>query len=178
MCFSPYKLNALSAARANPFVPEDSILLDKVDYPWGKVFIFDSSEKPVTAISFKYLGFLWFSGMSTYYFHNNDSVKTIGQLSYSDDKGHAATVLSVLSSEPAISYIEVGPDGNRLRKKAQLNEPITFYWDKSFPWNDFDAKAFDENGKVLYEYGYPEANYIRSEDLKWYPVSAKDSQGD
>jgi hypothetical protein len=173
-----YKLNALSAARANSFVPKDSILLDKVDYPWGKVFIFDSSEKPITAISFKLFGFLWVSRMSTYYFHNDDPIKTIGGTIYSDDKGRAATVLSVLLNDPAISYLEVGPDGNRLRKKAELNEPITFYWDKSIPWNDYNAKAFNENGKVLYEYRYPETNYFRIEDLKWYPVSAKSTQGD
>lgn len=170
--FGGYKLNALSAARANPFVPKDSVLLDKVNYSWGKVFIFDSSDKPVTAISYKHLGFLWVSTMSTYSFHNDDSIKTIGGIIYSDDKGRAATVLSVLSNEPAISYLEVGPEGNRLRKKAVLNEPITFYWDQAIPWNDYNAKAFNENGKILYEYRYPETNYFRSEDLKWYPVSA------
>ncbi|WP_193726827.1 hypothetical protein [Paenibacillus guangzhouensis] len=94
-----YKLNALSAARANSFVPKDSVLLDKVDYPWGKVFIFDSSEKPITAISFKSFGFLWVSRMSTYYFHNDDPIKTIGGITYSDDKGRAATVFSVLLNE-------------------------------------------------------------------------------
>ncbi|TNJ63769.1 hypothetical protein FE784_23915 [Paenibacillus hemerocallicola] len=173
-----YKLNALSAARANSSVPKDSVLLDKVDYPWGKVFIFDSSEKPITAISFKSFGFLWVSRMSTYYFHNEDPIKTIGGTSFSDDKGRAATVFSVLLNDPTVSYLEVGPDENRLRKKAELNEPITFYWDKSIPWNDYNAKAFNENGKVLYEYRYPETNYIRIEDLKWYPVLAKSTQGD
>lgn len=173
-----YKLDALSAARANSFVPKDSVLLDEVDYPWGKVLIFDSTEKPITAISFKSFRFLWVSRMSTYYFHNDDPIKTIGGLIYSDDKGRAATVLSVLLNDPQISYFEVGPNGSRLRKKAELNVPITFSWDKSFPWNDFNAKAFNENGKVLYEYRYPETNYIRSEDLKWYPVSAKSAPGD
>jgi len=173
-----YKLDALGAARANSFVPKDSVLLDEVDYPWGKVLIFDSSEKPITAISFKSFGLLWISRTSTYYFHNDDPIKTIGGVIYSDDKGRAATVLSVLLNDPQISYLEAGPDGNRFRKKAELNVPITFYWDKSFPWNDFNAKAFNENGKVLYEYRYPETNYIRSEDLKWYPVSVKSTQRD
>ncbi|TXK72251.1 hypothetical protein [Paenibacillus sp. N3.4] len=168
-----YKLDALSAARANSFVPKDSVLLDEVDYPWGKVLIFDSLEKPITAISFKSFGFLWVSRTSTYYFHNDDSIETIGGVLYSDDKGRSTTVISVLLNDPQISYLEIGPEGNRLRKKAALNVPITFSWDKSFPWNDFNAKAFNEDGKILYEYRYAKTNYTRSEDLKWYPVSVK-----
>lgn len=170
--FGEYKLDAWSAARANSFVPKDSVLLDEVDYPWGKVIIFDSPEKPITVISFKSFGFLWVSRMSTYYFPNDNPIKTIGGVSYSDDKGRAATVISVLVKDPLISYLEIGPEGNRSRRKAALNVPITFSWDKSFPWNDFNAKAFNEDGKVLYEYRYAESNYIRSEDLKWYPSSA------
>jgi hypothetical protein len=168
-----YKLDALSAARANSFVPKDSVLLDEVDYPWGTVFIFDSPEKPITVISFKSFGFLWVSRMSTYYFHNDDPIKTIGGVSYSDDKGRATTVISVLLNDPQISYLDIGPEGSRIRKKATLNVPITFSWNKSFPWNDFNAKAFNEDGKVLYEYRYAKSNYIRTENLKWYPVSAK-----
>jgi hypothetical protein len=170
-----YKLDALSAARTNSFVPKDSVLLDEVDYPWGKVFLFDSPEKPITVISFKSFGFLWVSRMSTYYFHNDDPIKTIGGVSYSDDKSRATTIISVLLNDPQISYLEIGPEGNRLRKQAALNVPITFSWDKSFPWNDFNAKAIDEEGKVLYEYRYAKSNYTRSEDLKWYPFSAKSS---
>jgi hypothetical protein len=167
-----YKLDALSAASANTFVPEDSVLLDEVEYPWGKVMIFDSHEKPMTVICFKIFGFLWVSGSSTYYYHNDDPIKTIGGVSYSDDKGRAATVFSVMLNDPQISYLEIGPAGNRLSKKATLNVPITFNWNKSYPWNDFNAKAFNEDGKVLYEYRYAQSNYIRSEDLKWYPTSA------
>jgi hypothetical protein len=92
-----YKLNALGAARANSFVPKDSVLLDEVDFSWGKVLILDSSEKPITAISFKSFRFLWTSGTSSYSFHNDDPIKTIGGIIYSDDKGRAATVLSVMA---------------------------------------------------------------------------------
>ncbi|UKS28000.1 hypothetical protein LOZ80_03385 [Paenibacillus sp. HWE-109] len=123
-----YKLDAVSAARANSFLP---------------------------------MG---------YYFNNDDSIKTIGGVLYSDDKGRVATVISVLLSDQKISFLEIGPDGNRIRKKAELNTPITFSWDKSFPWNDFNAKALNEDGKVLYEYRYAKSNYIRHEDLKWYPI--------
>ncbi|MBB6732700.1 hypothetical protein [Cohnella zeiphila] len=56
-----YRLDASGAARANSFIPKDSVLLDEVEYPWGKVLIFDSSEKPITALSFKSFGFLWVS---------------------------------------------------------------------------------------------------------------------
>lgn len=53
--FMGFRLDGLTAARANSFVPKDSILQDQVDYKWGTVYIFDSPEKPMTAISMKNL---------------------------------------------------------------------------------------------------------------------------
>ncbi|WP_274651193.1 hypothetical protein [Paenibacillus humicola] len=166
-----YKFDALSAARANSFVPSDSVLLDKVDYPWGKVFIFDSPEKPITVLSFKSFGFIWHSSMSTYNYHHDDPIQTVGEISYSDDKGRDTTVISIRVTDAQVSYLEIGPEGNRLRKEAVLHAPITFSWDRSFPWNDFNAKAFTKDGKVLYEYRYANSNVIRSEDFKWYPIA-------
>lgn len=49
-----FRFDGLSAARANSFVPKDSTKLDEVKYSWGNVYIFDSPEKPITAISKKY----------------------------------------------------------------------------------------------------------------------------
>ncbi|WP_134701105.1 hypothetical protein [Ammoniphilus sp. YIM 78166] len=173
---SGYRLDGLSAARANSFISKDSVLLDEVEYSWGKVFIFNSPEKPVTAISSKSFGFLWVSRMSVYYYPNKDLIKTIGGVSYVSDQNKATTVISVWSSDPKISYIEIGPEGNRIRKEAILNSPITFSWDKSFQWNDLKPQAFNKDGKVIYEYRYAKSNFIKHEDLKWYPVLQDEDQ--
>ncbi|MFD1177826.1 hypothetical protein ACFQ3W_16170 [Paenibacillus puldeungensis] len=84
-----YRTNGLSAARANSFVPKDAILLDQVDYNWGKVYIFNSKEKSVTAISNKKFSFLWVSRASTYFFHNSDPVKTIGGVTIAEEEEQA-----------------------------------------------------------------------------------------
>lgn len=164
-----YRFDGLSAARANGFVPQDSILMDQVDYNWGSVYIFDSKEKPITAISFKKVGFFWVSKVSIYYFHSEDPIKTIGGISLGNER-EKATVISVVVNDPNVSYLEVGPEKDKQKKEVTLGKPITFSWYTPFQWNDLDPRAFSKEGKLLYEYRYAKSNYIKIEDLKWYPT--------
>jgi hypothetical protein len=166
---SGYRFDGLSAAKANAFVPKDSILLDEVKYGWGSVYIFNSSEKPVTAISIKTLGFLWSSRMSSYHYHREDPVQTIGGVSLNNPR-EKSTVISILVKDPEVSYLEVGPEGNRVTKESRIGEPITFAWDEAVQLDRLYPKAFDKNGNLLYEYRYAISNFTRQEDLRWYPT--------
>ncbi|RIX59221.1 hypothetical protein D3P08_03435 [Paenibacillus nanensis] len=166
---SGYRLDGLSAARANTLVPKDSVLIDEVMFSWGGIYVFDSSEKPVTAISTKKFGLLWTSKSSVWQFHHNDSIKTIGSATF-NESGKKATILCVLVNDSNISYIEAGPGENRIIKHVQIGEPLTFSWEESIQTDRLSPKAFDKNGKLLFDYRYPETSFIRQEDLKWYPV--------
>ena len=167
--FMGFRLDGLTAARANSFVPKDSILQDQVDYKWGTVYIFDSPEKPMTAISMKKLGFLWISDTSVYFLRNEDPIRTIGGVSLANVK-EKATVFSVIVEDPEVAYIEAGTESHREQKQVILGEPITFSWDVPIHWNDLNPKALNGEGEVIYEYRYAKSNIIRLEDLKWYPV--------
>ncbi|UVI29240.1 hypothetical protein [Paenibacillus spongiae] len=143
-------------------------MLDEVKYSWGGVYIFNSSEKPVTAISIKSLGFLWLSRMSVYHYHRDDPIKTIGGVSL-NNPSEKTTVISILVDDPEVSYLEAGPEGNRVKKEASIGDPMTFTWDEAVQLDRLYPKAFDKNGKLLYEYRYPITNNIRHENLRWYP---------
>ncbi|OPA78702.1 hypothetical protein BVG16_12665 [Paenibacillus selenitireducens] len=164
-----YRFNALSAAKANSFVPKDSILIDEVDYSWGRFYIFDSPEKPVTAITLQSYRFLWSSRMSVYHYHRDDRIITIGGGTLNNPK-EKATVISIIVDDPDVSYLEVGPESNRVKRGVNLGKPMTFAWDVAVQLNFLYPKAFNKNGELLYEYRYPKTNYIRQEDLRWYSV--------
>lgn len=164
-----YRFDGLSAAKANVFVPKNSVLIDQADYDWGGVYVFNSPEKPVTAVSIKKFGFLWSSRLSVYYFHHDDPIQTIGGISLANPR-EKATVFTVLVRDPDVSYIEAGAEGSRARKAATIDKPITFSWDTLINGGDLKPQAFDAGGKLVYEYRYATANYTRSEDLRWYPA--------
>lgn len=175
--WSGYRLDGLNAARANSFVPKDSILLDQVEYDWGAVYIFNSMEKPITAISIKEHGFLWVSRASTFFYHNDDPVKTIGGTSIANDN-EKAVVMSIIVDDPEVTFLEVGPENYRLRKSVEIGKPITFSWQEHMNWLELYPIALNNEGKILYEYRYAKENITRSEDLKWYPVTALEYRGD
>jgi hypothetical protein len=170
--WSGYRLDGLGAARANSFVPKDAKLIDHIDYDWGGVYIFDSPKKPITAISIKKYGLFWSSKISVYYYHNDDPIKTIGGVSLANPR-EQATVVCVLVNDPDVSYLEVGPQGSRLRKEASIDKPITFSWDAPYLWNELNPQAFNKNGELIYEYRYARTNFIKAEDLRWYSTREK-----
>lgn len=166
-----YRTNGLSAARAHSFVPKDAILLDQVNYNWGNVYIFNSKEKYVTAISNKKYGVFWVSRYSTFLYHHGDRdpVKTVGGVTVADGD-ERATVFSAVVTNPEVAWLEVGPEGNKQRKNAVLGEPVTFSWETSLNWLDLKPKALNQEGQVLYEYRFARANYTDMNELRWYPV--------
>lgn len=168
-CMGGYRLDGLSAAKANSFVPKDSVLLDKVNYRWGSIYIFDSPEKPVTAVSRKTLGFLWSSKLTTWHYHRDDPIRTIGGTTIGTP-GETATVIGIVADDPAIVYVEAGVDGNRIRAEVQAGEPLSLAWDDPVQLDKLKPQAFSHEGELLYEYRYPVSNYTRQEELKWYPI--------
>lgn len=166
-----YRTNGLNAARANSFVPKDAILVDQVNYDWGNVYIFNSKEKYVTAISNKKCGFLWLSRYSTYVFHNSDTdpVRTVGGVTVADGD-ERATVYTAVVTDPEVAWLEVGPEGYKQRKNVVLRETMTFSWETSLNWLELKPKALNEEGKVLYEYTFARPNYTDINELRWYPV--------
>lgn len=171
-----YRFDGLSAARANAFVPKDSILLDQVNFDWGSIYIFDSQEKPTTAISTKVLGLFWVSRTSVYYYHNEDVIRTVGGVSMNNER-EKATVISVLVNDPQVAYLEAGPGIRRQTKEVKLGEPVTFFWEEVIKWNDLDARAFNGEGDLIYQYRYAKSNPIRIKDLKWYPAIDETDMG-
>lgn len=165
--WSGYRFDGVSAARANSFVPKDAKLIDQVDYDWGGIYIFNSPEKPITAISIKNFGLLWSSRSSVYYYHNDDPIKTIGGASLANPK-EKATVISVLVADPDVSYLEIGPQGSRLRKEVTTEKPITFSWNSPYQLDKLTPQAFTKNGELVYEYRYTITNHTKAEDLRWY----------
>ncbi len=100
------RLDGLSAARANAFVPADSILLDEVEFDWGETYIFDSVEKPITAISIKSYGFLWRSRSSVYHYHRDDAIRTMGGASL--DQGRKKATVICIQVEDSKGFIPRG----------------------------------------------------------------------
>lgn len=164
-----YRFDALSAARANSFVSKDSILIDEVDYSWGRFYIFDSPEKkPVTVITLKSYRYLWSSRIVINHDHRDDRIITIGGGTLNNPD---ATVISIIVDDPDVSYLEVGPESNRVKREVDLGKPMTFSWDIPVQLNFLYPKAFNKSGELLYEYRYPtNTHYIRQEDLRWYSV--------
>ncbi|OEF96138.1 hypothetical protein [Desulfuribacillus alkaliarsenatis] len=164
------RLDGLSAALANPLVPNDSTLVDQVDYSWCSLYILETDKGPITAISNKVIGILWKSTTSISYYSHDDPVKTLGGANWSS-RGREATVFSVQVEDDNVSYIEVGSLDSRKRKEAVIGEPITFSWDKEIPFNELDAKALNDKGEILYEYRNSKIHHS-SENIRWYSVEA------
>lgn len=102
-----------------------------------------------------------------------DSVILLGMVSmvHNDD---ALSFLAVQNNDPKVSYIEIGPEGDRIRKNAPVGEILTFSWDRPYRWNDQNAVAYSEDGTPLYELGYDMVgNTIKIENYHWMPVSER-----
>ena len=168
---SGYRLNGLSAARANHFIPKDSVLIDQVKMDWGDVYMFNTPDKPVTAVSIKHGKILWRSNLSTFYYKTSDPVQTIGGILL-NNPNEKATVFTVLVKDRNVKFIEIGSKLNKIRKKVIIDTPITFSWPISMDWNDLQPRAYGDEG-ILYEYRYKEKNITKPEDLKWYSTLAE-----
>lgn len=81
-------------------------------------------------------------------------------------------MISILVNDSNVAYIEAGPEGSRVKEQAEIGEPITLSWENAVQIDRLYPKAFDKNGKMLYEYRYAKTNHIRLEDLKWHPIES------
>lgn len=166
LIISGYRLTGIQAAKAHFAVGRDVQLLGQVQYDWGSIYILNTPKGYRTAISERY-GFLWRTQDATYMFENSDLIKTVGGVSVLE----RATVYAVEVTDEKVSYIEIGPQPDRIRKYSGDGNPIIFSWDKSISWNDFNGIAYSKEGVPIYEYKYPrDTNFIKHEDLRWYPI--------
>lgn len=167
---SGYRLSSSEAAMAHFDVGKSATEFGEVNLQWGKVYLFNTSKGPRTVLATKE-GFLWQAPVTVYFSQSPDNVKTVGWMSYNGKQGHAM-VFAVETSDPAVSYIQVGPATDRIKKEITVKEPVVFSWNKEIDINNLNPLALSKDGKVLYEYRYPkDTTTITSEDLKWYPVS-------
>ncbi|AFQ44346.1 hypothetical protein [Desulfosporosinus meridiei] len=166
---SGYRFSSLGAAKAH-FNAEKSVTdFGEVNFQWGKVYLFRTSKGPRTVLAIKE-GFLWRAPVTVHFPQNSDNIKTVGWMSYTGKD--PATVFAVETSDPTISYIEVGPTTERIKKEITVNSPVIFSWDKPVDFNTFNPVALSKEGNVLFEYRYPKnTTTISSDDLKWYPFS-------
>lgn len=174
---SDYRLTPLAAAKVHSDVGKNQVLLGDVDLGWGKVYIFDTDIGLRTVTSTK-TSFLWRAPVAVRIEESEDAIKTVGWMSYTNEKGQQVTVLVVEVNDPQVAYIEAGPEDNRVRKEITKGGPTIFSWNKSIQANNgLNAIALSADGSTLYEYRYPKnTNVFRTEDFKWYPASG-DNKG-
>ena len=131
--------------------------LGDVDFGWGKVFVFDTANGPRTVISIK-SWFLWRAPAAVHFEKSTDAIRAIGWMSYFDKRGQA-TVFAVETSDPEISFIEAGPEDDRVRKEIKTGSPTVFSWNRALRSNDeLNAIAYSIDDKALYEYRYPKSH--------------------
>jgi hypothetical protein len=167
-----FKFTALSAAKSNPHITKDYEVVEKYDAGKSVIYLFKSNDKKQyrTVLSEK-SGFLYRSSSTTYIPYSKDSLQTVGGMSYRTDE-NAFTLLSVISFDDDVAYIEAGSEQDLHREDIDKGELISFLFPFSKQIDLLNASAFNKNGKKLYYYGYPKGtNSFNSNDLKWHKVN-------
>jgi len=166
------RFSALSAAISHDFLPADADLLEQHDVGSFDIFLFKSDQEEMyhTVLSEK-KGFFYHSGVSTYTPFRTDKVQTMGSISYTT-KDEAATMLTIISYDEEVAYIEAGLEPYTERKEIKTGEPITFLFSFSKQIDQLNSVAINKEGEELYYFGYPEnATHINlNEDLRWYKI--------
>lgn len=78
-----------------------------------------------------------------------DEIQTVSIFSFTG-KDEAATLLSVISNDREVAYIEAGVEPDIERKAIQKGERISFLFSFSEQVESLNATAFNEEGKALY----------------------------
>ncbi|ALC85335.1 hypothetical protein AM499_05540 [Bacillus sp. FJAT-22090] len=169
---SGYRFTALSAAKGNSILSKDAELVEEYDIGKSTIFLFKSNNEEIfqTVLSEKF-GLLHRSSVSTNVPFNADEIQTVGGFSFTG-KNDAATLLSVISNDNEVVYIEAGVDPYIERKVIKKGERISFLFSFSKQLDSLNATAFNKEGKALYYYGLPKnVNQVHiPEDLKWYKI--------
>lgn len=81
-------------------------------------------------------------------------------------------MLSVISYDEEVAYIEAGVEPYTEVKEIKVREPITFLFSFSKQIDHLNAVATNKEGEKLYYFGYPEnATHINlNEDIRWYKI--------
>ncbi|ENH96919.1 hypothetical protein J416_08412 [Gracilibacillus halophilus YIM-C55.5] len=170
--FSGYRFTAFSAAKSHDFLPVDADVVEQHDIGSSVIYLFKSDEEEMyhTVLSEKKC-FFYHSDVSTYTPFRSGDIQTIGGIRYTT-KDEEATMMSVISNDKEVAYIEAGAEPYTKKKKIKIGEPITFLFSYSKPINQLNAVATNKEGEELYYYGYPEnATHINiNEDLRWYKI--------
>lgn len=169
-----YRFTSMQAVKS--FLNDNKILnvFGEVKRDFGIVYLLETDDG-IETIFVEKKWFLWNCSASTYFFDDiikDDSVKTIGWISVTDNNKNQITVFAVNNTDPNVNFIEAGSNSDKQKKSINLNETIIFLWDKSIGGHELNATAYD-NDLQKYKYGYNPENLsvIRSEDLRWYSVN-------
>ncbi|MGM0844949.1 MAG: hypothetical protein ACQEUT_08225 [Bacillota bacterium] len=166
-----YRFTALSAAKSNSFLADDAELLEKYDSGSSVIFLFKSDEEEIyQTVHSEKSGLFFQSRISTYMPYSEDEIQTVGGISVTTER-NAATLLSVISYDEEVAYIEAGVEPNVERKEISKGERISFLFPFSEQIDFLYPTAFNKDGKKLYYYGYPKGtNVFRTEDIKWHEI--------
>lgn len=166
-----YGFTPLGAAKGNYFLSSDAELMEKYDTGSSVIFLFKSDEdKKYQTVLAEKSGLFFRSGLSTNTTYSDDQVQTVGGISFTSEND-AATLLSVISYDDEVAYIEAGIEPDIEKKNINKGELVTFIFPYSEQINFLKPMAFSKDGRKLYYYGYPKnKNVFDQEDLKWHKV--------
>ncbi|CEG26288.1 hypothetical protein [Bacillus sp. B-jedd] len=164
-----YSFTALSAAKSNTFLSKDAELMEHYDTGSSVIFLFKSDKQKIyqTVLSER-SGLFFRSNASTNTPYSSDKIQTVGGMSFSNEKDEV-TLLSLISYDEEVAYIEAGIEPNLKRKEINKGERIAFLFPFSEQIDSLHPIAFNKDGKKLYYLGYPkDTNIFKNEDFKWH----------
>ncbi|MBT2637599.1 hypothetical protein [Bacillus sp. ISL-39] len=169
-----YRYTALSAAKSHSFLSKDAELMEQYETDSSVISLFRNNEEQIyqTVLSEK-SGVFFRGSVSTNIPYSSDKVQTVGGISATTEND-AVTLLSVISYDEDVAYIEAGVEPNVERKAISKGERISFLFPFSEQLDFLYPTAFNKDGKKLYYYGYPQdTNVFKSEDYKWHKIDEK-----
>lgn len=166
------RFTALSAAESHDFLSKDAELVEKYEIGSSAIFLFKSDgEKMYRTVLSEKSGMFFRSSVSTYFPYSSDELQTVASASFMTEK-EEATLLSVISYDEKVAYIEAGLETNIVRKQIEPGERVTFLFPFIEQLNFLEPTAFNKEGEKLYYYGYPkDTNIHRVEDIRWHKIN-------
>jgi len=169
-----YRFNSYSAARANSFIEDNYEWIDMIEIDGNEFhFFFDSDNDKFRTVFVNKLILGYRSHMSTHlYPHYEDVIRTIGSMSV-EDNGKAYSAYMVESLDADVKSIAIiDEEGNVLISEDISNDKTTqLAYKYTGMQNSFNCElvALNEDGQVLYYYGYKHGeNHLSDDEYKWY----------
>lgn len=171
--FSGYRFTPKQAADSHAFLEKGAQVISEVDVGWGYAYIYKVSDYHLTVLSIK-SGFLWRAPVSTHIKDVNDkddSIRTIGWMSFTNNEKERATILVIENKDENVAFIEAGKESERNKKSVRKGELVTFVWDEALFLHNIEPVALSSDNNKLYRYGYPlGTTYLSDQDVKWHSV--------